>query len=1041
MEFTIYSVGSSSYLEEILNAVAMITGTGDIESLAKIGFLIGTLFLGFQAVFKNQSIPFHQVGICLILYLAMYGPSGRAIIEDVYDGSVTVVDNVPLGPLVVGSVVSNVGYNMTHLFEQAFSTPSMTSYGFADPIETLMKVRSVTGNLMSIPAFTNGGTANQNLLTSWSNYFRECTLAGMGEDMNVYATIARSNDPMQAARFNSSVYYTQIYDGTVGGRTLNCSDAHTALVSATTSATSDVMDQVATAAFQRPGKVVSGDDVTSRISDSLYALNLSSMDARSFTMASILYPIFQQAPGQKAVEDLQGSYAVMMSQAMAQQSTQWAAEGTMFTKYVRPFMTFFEGLIYAITPLMAFLITMGGFGISLIGKYIMLLAWMMLWMPALSIVNLYTISSTSSVMQGLLGTSSFDSGGSAVSFEMLKQMAPALEQAVGVAGLMASSVPAICLFLVSGTAIAASSIAGRMNGSDQINEKIASPDIISPAPALQTTPFATSDYDKGLRVNGSENQRGDISVGSIMSEGLSSTRTRAEASSESFSKQLTSAYGRQLDSSHSISEQAAVGRGLQSSFGMTNDAGFQAGYDQLRQQGFSSSQIDAGIASVALRGGASATAGVKAGGGPASAGVGVSGGADASNTSQTTRSDNSSSSESASNAVKSVLGERIANSLNRTSGYNLAENFDKSERSGVSQSDQESLSKSAQQTVSDQKAFQQAESFVRSAGYSENFKLDSWAGKFVNENRDDAVVSDAMNKYGSEFQEHQRQLSNTMLDPRRADAAAALMTLAKHGDFEAINGPQVNYDRFSNLKGPVTQNLQADTQHAGHSVNTGSFNRGFDGRKDAAVHGANPGGEFQRLRPLVENDGQAYAQSAIRPAAENAENRIRGLAREVNDRGESSFGALSAISNSVASTLGFRGSREDYQAEGRHLGLNEAQADVFATARVGGLTDNSKERWDQYAASQGMDNDLRDGMYQQLIQAGVHDDGSGGQLADIRTLNQRDSIGDNMKINVARGSQSTYQPPVVDGSVGNNTPDILNHQQTDSIDPQQALRR
>ena len=30
MEFTIYSIGSAAYLEEILNAVAMISGTGDI---------------------------------------------------------------------------------------------------------------------------------------------------------------------------------------------------------------------------------------------------------------------------------------------------------------------------------------------------------------------------------------------------------------------------------------------------------------------------------------------------------------------------------------------------------------------------------------------------------------------------------------------------------------------------------------------------------------------------------------------------------------------------------------------------------------------------------------------------------------------------------------------------------------------------------------------------------------------------------------------------------------------------------------------------
>ena len=45
----------------------------------------------------------------------------------------------------------------------------------------------------------------------------------MGDDMTVYANVARSNDPMQSAKFSSNVYYTQIFDGTAGGRTLSCS--------------------------------------------------------------------------------------------------------------------------------------------------------------------------------------------------------------------------------------------------------------------------------------------------------------------------------------------------------------------------------------------------------------------------------------------------------------------------------------------------------------------------------------------------------------------------------------------------------------------------------------------------------------------------------------------------------------------------------------------------------------------------------------------------------------------------------------------------
>lgn len=60
MEFTIYSIGSAAYLEEILNAVAMISGTGDIEALAKVGMIIGVLILGFQAVMNGTGIQFRR---------------------------------------------------------------------------------------------------------------------------------------------------------------------------------------------------------------------------------------------------------------------------------------------------------------------------------------------------------------------------------------------------------------------------------------------------------------------------------------------------------------------------------------------------------------------------------------------------------------------------------------------------------------------------------------------------------------------------------------------------------------------------------------------------------------------------------------------------------------------------------------------------------------------------------------------------------------------------------------------------------------------
>ncbi|MCV5888804.1 conjugal transfer protein TraG N-terminal domain-containing protein, partial [Escherichia coli] len=77
------------------------------------------------------------------------------------------------------------------------------------------------------------------------------------------------------------------------------------------------------------------------------------------------------------------------NQAIQQRNTQWAAEQSMFMSVVRPMLTFFEGFVYAITPIMGFIIVMGSMGMTLAGKYFQTVLWIQLWMPVLSITNLF----------------------------------------------------------------------------------------------------------------------------------------------------------------------------------------------------------------------------------------------------------------------------------------------------------------------------------------------------------------------------------------------------------------------------------------------------------------------------------------------------------------------------------------------------------------------------------------------------------------------------------------------------------------------------
>lgn len=281
----IYSIGDSAYLAAILNAVAMITGTGDFRQLAGLGFLTGVLLVLFQGILQGgQGIRFQNVLVAWLLYALMFGPTARVAIEDAYSGAVRVVDNIPLGPAAVGSMLSNVGYGVSRLFEQAFSTPAMTDTGFAEPLQTLMSVRKGTLSRIALGS-ANSPTPGADIERSFINYVADCTL----------------------------------YDVDIGNRSI--------------------------------------DDI----------LREPSWDAA--LRSDLNVPTTEQAAQQR--------------------NAQWAAEQTLFTRIVRPMMTFFEGLIFAITPLMAFTIALGPAGIAMTGKYLLFALWIQLWMPILAIINLY----------------------------------------------------------------------------------------------------------------------------------------------------------------------------------------------------------------------------------------------------------------------------------------------------------------------------------------------------------------------------------------------------------------------------------------------------------------------------------------------------------------------------------------------------------------------------------------------------------------------------------------------------------------------------
>lgn len=192
MDATIYSIGSSAYLKEIIMAVTSIIGTGGFSKLIQSGLLLGVLIMAFQTLFNGgKPVAVHQIAVSGLLFALMFGPTVDVAIEGVYDGQSHAVADVPIGIALPGSLVSQVGYGLTEMFETAFSSPSGATSGYgltdgagyADALKMLMEIRRNGNNadlLSTIDSVGTGGT--NNFRGSWDNYIRECT--AMKIDLN-----------------------------------------------------------------------------------------------------------------------------------------------------------------------------------------------------------------------------------------------------------------------------------------------------------------------------------------------------------------------------------------------------------------------------------------------------------------------------------------------------------------------------------------------------------------------------------------------------------------------------------------------------------------------------------------------------------------------------------------------------------------------------------------------------------------------------------------------------------------------------------------
>ena len=129
--YELFTLGGGTYLVDLLNAVAAITGGGAYITLAQLAGVAGLAWVLFRTAFGGS---WRDNAKWMLLFVAVWGamivPKATVRVVDRLDPTLApaVIANVPIGLALFASLTSQVGDGLTRLTEQAFTLPNDLQY-------------------------------------------------------------------------------------------------------------------------------------------------------------------------------------------------------------------------------------------------------------------------------------------------------------------------------------------------------------------------------------------------------------------------------------------------------------------------------------------------------------------------------------------------------------------------------------------------------------------------------------------------------------------------------------------------------------------------------------------------------------------------------------------------------------------------------------------------------------------------------------------------------------------------------------------------
>jgi TraG-like protein, N-terminal region len=572
--FTIFCIGSYDLLIQVLNGLAMLTsatGPAGYGGMVALGLAVGTLLAVARGV-VTQKLDLHWILVGWLLYAVMFVPKVTVTVQDVYTGRTNVVDNVPIGPAAIGGLTSQVGVRLTQAMETVFTLPSLTGNGYADSLKMLTKMRDIDFGDANDGVLDNKGLAAGGIPTtvdygrSIQQYLIRCVMFAMNSNVPGYnmtmPKLSEAEDLWAALEVNAANILTPLWvdEGQPYGTMFTCKAAWDRL-------SGDIPAKLMPAYTEYAGRLlqIPAGTANARVQVALDTLLGAGKDAQTYMRNAILKKQMELAQLGYASEANDVGTVAMLTQAMEQRRVQWASEKTFFEEMARPLMSYIEAYFYAVAPIVAFLLTLGAFGISLFGRYLMVAVWIQLWAPLMAINNLYIQMSAAGELTRL------QSGGfNAMSMVGLDSIWTKTESYLATGGMLAAATPLLALMLISGSYFAFTSLTNRMSGGDHVDEKVVRPDVLQTGAVASVQSMASAIP----RVTDSP-MNGSVSTGAMESgvlgpalnfrESFGAAASSAHRASMGAATNVAHEFGTAINSSHGNNFDSSVSQYMKAS--------------------------------------------------------------------------------------------------------------------------------------------------------------------------------------------------------------------------------------------------------------------------------------------------------------------------------------------------------------------------------------------------------------------------------------------------------------------------------------------